>query len=73
MDEDTEAYRVYIFGTKNGAQKLNSRAGSKEIKIFVIFFLILLNSFGFLLPMLFVFISSSWSGEKPSSVCAFVS
>lgn len=67
MDEDTGAWRVRTLSAKNGAQKLNSRAENRRIKMFVIFFLKLLNSFGFLLFILFVLFPHLERGRKPLS------
>ena len=68
-----EAWRVHTLSAKTGAQKLNSRAGDRWIKMFVIFFLIFVDSFGFLLLMLFYFLILKEGEKTLPFVCASVS
>ena len=68
-----EAWRVRTLSAKTGAQKLNSRAEDRWIKISVIFFLIFVDSFGFLLLMLFYFLILQEGEKTLPFVCASVS
>lgn len=73
MGKEAESWRSYTFSAENGAQNETLEQRRNEEKC-LIFFSVLLNSFGFLLFVLFVSFSHLGVGGKTFPfVCASVS